>query len=80
MSRWVLSLAARSHTNVAAVALANKTARIAWAMIRNGTDYQEELAASPVKEKLREMTEGAPLPVTTSASSEEPASGLASGV
>jgi transposase len=48
LSRWVLSLVARSHTNVASVALANKTARIAWAMIRNGTDYQEELAASPV--------------------------------
>ena len=48
LSRWVLSLAARSHINVASVALANKTARIAWAMIRNGTDYQAELAASPV--------------------------------
>ncbi len=48
LSRWVLSLEARSHTNVASVALANKTARIAWAMIRNGTDYQEELAARPV--------------------------------
>ena len=48
LSRWVLSLEARSHTNVAAVALANKTARIAWAMIRNGTDYEEKLAAGPV--------------------------------
>ena len=48
LSRWVLSLVARSHTNVASVALANKTARIAWAMIRNGTDYEEKLAASPV--------------------------------
>ncbi len=80
LSRWVQSLVARSHTNVASVALANKTARIAWAMIRNGTDYQEALAASPVKEKRREMTEGAPLPVTTSANNEEPASGLASGM
>jgi len=33
---------------VASVALANKTARIAWAMIRNGTDYEKKLAASPV--------------------------------
>ena len=48
LSRWVLSLVARSHINVASVALANKTARIAWAMIRNGSDYQEELAAHPV--------------------------------
>ncbi len=48
LSRWVLSLEARSHTNVAAVALANKTARIAWAMIRHGIDYEEKLASSPV--------------------------------
>ena len=40
LSQWVTRLVARSHPNVAAVALANKTARIAWAMIRNGTDYQ----------------------------------------
>ena len=29
LSQWVTSLAARSHTNVAAVALANKTVRMA---------------------------------------------------
>jgi len=46
LSQWVTSLAARSHPNVAAVAMANKTARIAWAMMRNGTDYQPERAAS----------------------------------
>ena len=46
LSQWVMNLAARSHPNVAAVAIANKTARIAWAMIRNGTDYQPERAAS----------------------------------
>jgi len=27
-------------------ALANKTARMAWAMLRNGTDYQPDLAAA----------------------------------
>jgi len=31
---------ANRHPSVAAVALANKTVRIAWAMIRNGTNYQ----------------------------------------
>ena len=41
-----MNLVERSHPNVAAVAMANKTARIAWAMIRNGTDYQPERAAS----------------------------------
>ena len=42
LSQWVTSLAARSHTNVAAVALANKTVRMAWAMLRHGTDYQPD--------------------------------------
>ena len=40
LSQWVTRLAARRHTNVAAVAMANKTTRMAWAMLRNGTDYQ----------------------------------------
>jgi len=40
LSQWVTRLAARSHPNVAAVALANKTTRMAWAMLRHGTDYQ----------------------------------------
>ena len=34
LSVWLKNLAARSHVNVASVALANKTARIAWAMVR----------------------------------------------
>ncbi len=44
LSRWVTSLAQRRHPNVAVVALANKTARIAWAMMRTGEDYQPSLA------------------------------------
>jgi len=40
LSQWVTSLAERRHQNVAAVALANKTVRIAWAMLRYGTDYE----------------------------------------
>jgi transposase len=44
LSQWITALVARSHPNVAAVALANKTARIAWAMLRNGTDYQPDWA------------------------------------
>lgn len=39
LSRWVTSIAERRHANVAAVALANKTARMAWALLRNKTDY-----------------------------------------
>ena len=40
LSLWLNRLVERSHTNNAAAALANKTARIAWAMLKNGTDYQ----------------------------------------
>ena len=45
LSQWLMSLVARTHPNVAAVAMANKTARIAWAMMRNGTDYDPARAA-----------------------------------
>ena len=44
LSRWVTDIAKRRHPNVAAVALANKTARIAWAMLRNDTEYDAGLA------------------------------------
>ena len=46
LSCGVTDIAQRSHTNVAAVALANKTARIAWAMLRQGTDYDPQLAVA----------------------------------
>lgn len=39
-SRWVESLRKRSHSNVAAVALAAKQARIIWAMLAREEDYQ----------------------------------------
>ena len=42
LSRWVTGIAQRRHPNVAAVALANKTARMAWAMLRNETDYDPD--------------------------------------
>ncbi len=46
LSQWVMSIATRRHPNVAAVALANKTARMAWAMLRHDTDYNPELTAA----------------------------------
>jgi transposase len=46
VSVWALRVAARSHPNVAAVALANKTARMAWAMLRHGTNYQPEYVSA----------------------------------
>ncbi len=46
LSRWVTSIATRRHPNVAAVALANKTARMAWALLRHETDYDPDFAIS----------------------------------
>ncbi len=46
LSRWVTEIAKRRHPNVAAVALANKNARMAWAMLRNKTDYDPDFAMS----------------------------------
>jgi transposase len=41
-SRWVMSVAHRRHKNVAAVALANKMARIAWALLTRGGTYDSQ--------------------------------------
>ena len=46
LSRWVTGIATRRHPNVAAVALANKTARMAWAMLRHETDYDPDFVTS----------------------------------
>jgi transposase len=46
LSRWVTEIAQRRHPNVAAVALANKNARMAWAMLRHKTDYDPDFALS----------------------------------
>jgi transposase len=39
-SRWLASLRQRRHPNIAAVALANKNARIAWAMLAGNVSYE----------------------------------------
>ncbi|RTL79099.1 MAG: IS110 family transposase [Hyphomicrobiales bacterium] len=39
LGRWVCGLLARVHQNVAVVALANKLARIAWAVLRRGENF-----------------------------------------
>lgn len=46
LSQWIQKLSARKHTNTVVVALANKTARMAWALIRYEADYKPPLAAS----------------------------------
>jgi len=44
LSTWAMHIATTRHPNIAAVALANKTARIAWAMLTKGTDYRTQTA------------------------------------
>jgi transposase len=39
---WLTQLIGRRHKNVAAVALANKNARIVWALLAHDRDYQGE--------------------------------------
>jgi transposase len=39
LGRWVKELLARAHPNVAVVALANKLARISWAVLRSGQQF-----------------------------------------
>jgi transposase len=41
-SRWIVGVVTRRHKNVAAVALANKNARIAWALIVRGGTYDNQ--------------------------------------
>jgi len=41
-SRWAVSVSGRRHRNIAAVALANKNARIAWALLTRGGHYDSQ--------------------------------------
>jgi len=43
LSQWLQALSARKHANVVAVALANKTARAAWSLVRKDTAYDPSL-------------------------------------
>jgi len=44
LSAWLGQLASRVHTNVAAVALANKMARVAWAVLAKSEAYRPPLS------------------------------------
>jgi len=46
LSKWITSLAERRHPNIAAVALANKTVRMAWAMMQSEEDYNPDRAVA----------------------------------
>lgn len=45
LSKWLMKLTSTKHVNIVTVALANKTARVAWAMINNNESYRPELIA-----------------------------------
>ena len=47
LGHWLAQLTARTHQNVAMVALANKLLRVAWAVLRNNEPYRSpDLVAS----------------------------------
>lgn len=46
-SRWLQKLCGRRPYNIAAVALANKNARIAWAVLQHGESYDQKRTVSP---------------------------------
>jgi transposase len=46
LSAWLSQLAIRSHHNVVAVALANKLARIAWAVLAKQETYRPAVLTS----------------------------------
>jgi transposase len=46
--RWLTRLMLRRNPNIAVVALANKTARIVWALLAHGREYQPEYGATAV--------------------------------
>lgn len=47
-SRWLGKLRERRHPNIAAVALANKNARIAWALLSSGEAYNPSLSVGSI--------------------------------
>ena len=44
--RWLAGVMARRNKNVAAVALANKNARVVWALLAQERDYEADYRAS----------------------------------
>lgn len=46
LGAWLRGLTARMHKNAAVVALANKLARMAWAVIRQGKNFSTAVLAT----------------------------------
>jgi transposase len=49
LSAWLAQLAARAHTNIVAVALASKMARMIWAVLSKGQAYHPPLLVHPAQ-------------------------------
>ena len=45
-SRWINAVVQRRNANIAAVALANKNARVIWALLRRGEDYRAPVSVN----------------------------------
>jgi len=45
-TKWLQGLQARRNANIAAVALANKQARIVWALLAHDREYQADYAGT----------------------------------
>ena len=52
LSTWLAQLTARTHRNVAAVALANKLARMAWAVLAKNEPYRPPVLADSAAVRL----------------------------
>jgi transposase len=46
LGEWLRALMERTHKNAAVVALANKLARIAWAVLRREEDFKTTAASA----------------------------------
>jgi transposase len=46
LSAWLGQLVSRAHPNVVAIALANKIARVAWALLAKGENYRPPVLMS----------------------------------
>ncbi len=46
LGEWIRAMLCRRHSNIVACALANKMARIAWAILAKGTHYQPRQAVA----------------------------------
>jgi transposase len=49
LQRWVTQVGQRRHSHVAVCALANKLARISWAVMRSGEDFRANYRAAPAQ-------------------------------